>query len=249
MAFIGREQRQRSSTPERVFSNVPVTNMQTPVRNTLTSPPSSTGRRQVYSDRYIPSRSVTNLDDAFDILENKMNYQNSAQRVENVHESQAMMNNLLRSELLGHPPVDILNEGRLDATLKSPPRNKDSLTPSGSHLFKYRPSSVGSKTSLDSQLSFPSDLDSLSSVGSISSPARRSSITSTGSHSHKPARKIPKAAFKVLDAPSLQDDYYLNLLDWSPNNVLAVALGNSVYLWSACTSKVPLQLLHLSPFR
>jgi cell division cycle 20-like protein 1 (cofactor of APC complex) len=28
-------------------------------------------------------------------------------------------------------------------------------------------------------------------------------------------RKIPKMPFKVLDAPQLQDDFYLNLVDWS----------------------------------
>lgn len=44
--------------------------------------------------------------------------------------------------------------------------------------------------------------------------------------------------FKVLDAPALQDDFYLNLVDWSSLNVLAVGLGSCVYLWSACTSKV-----------
>jgi cell division cycle 20-like protein 1 (cofactor of APC complex) len=44
---------------------------------------------------------------------------------------------------------------------------------------------------------------------------------------------------QVLDAPQLQDDFYLNLVDWSSQNVLAVGLGNSVYLWSASTSKVP----------
>lgn len=54
----------------------------------------------------------------------------------------------------------------------------------------------------------------------------------------KKARKISKSPFKVLDAPSLQDDFYLNLVDWSASNVLAVGLGESVYLWSACTSKV-----------
>jgi WD40 repeat protein len=43
----------------------------------------------------------------------------------------------------------------------------------------------------------------------------------------------------VLDAPALQDDFYLNLVDWSSLNVLAVGLGSCVYLWSACTSKVP----------
>jgi cell division cycle 20-like protein 1, cofactor of APC complex len=42
----------------------------------------------------------------------------------------------------------------------------------------------------------------------------------------------------VLDAPALQDDFYLNLVDWSSHNVLAVGLGNCVYLWNACSSKV-----------
>eukprot|EP00536_Pseudo-nitzschia_multiseries_P007257 jgi/Psemu1/256096/estExt_Genewise1Plus.C_1670073 len=54
----------------------------------------------------------------------------------------------------------------------------------------------------------------------------------------KHRRKIAKVPFKVLDAPALQDDFYLNLVDWSSQNVLAVGLGQCVYLWSACTSKV-----------
>uniref|UniRef100_A0A8C5HHC1 Fizzy-related protein homolog n=1 Tax=Gouania willdenowi TaxID=441366 RepID=A0A8C5HHC1_GOUWI len=64
-------------------------------------------------------------------------------------------------------------------------------------------------------------------------------------HSHKllrsprkPARKISKIPFKVLDAPELQDDFYLNLVDWSAGNLLSVGLGACVYLWSACTSQV-----------
>ena len=35
-----------------------------------------------------------------------------------------------------------------------------------------------------------------------------------------------------------QDDFYLNLVDWSSQNVLSVGLGACVYLWSACTSQV-----------
>jgi len=54
----------------------------------------------------------------------------------------------------------------------------------------------------------------------------------------KRKRRISKVPFKVLDAPALADDFYLNLVDWSSQNVLAVGLGSCVYLWSACTSKV-----------
>lgn len=42
----------------------------------------------------------------------------------------------------------------------------------------------------------------------------------------------------MLDAPSLSDDFYLNLVDWSQTNILAVALGQAVYIWNACTSTV-----------
>ena len=35
---------------------------------------------------------------------------------------------------------------------------------------------------------------------------------------------------RVLDAPKMVDDFYLNLLDWSPQNVLAIALENNAYL-------------------
>ena len=39
---------------------------------------------------------------------------------------------------------------------------------------------------------------------------------------------------RILDAPGVMDDFHLNLVDWSENNVMAVALGGSVYLWNAC---------------
>ena len=51
---------------------------------------------------------------------------------------------------------------------------------------------------------------------------------------------------QVLDAPELQDDFYLNLVDWSSQNVLSVGLGTCVYLWSAYTSQVT-RLCDLSP--
>ncbi|PSN55134.1 Fizzy-related protein [Blattella germanica] len=54
----------------------------------------------------------------------------------------------------------------------------------------------------------------------------------------KSFRKISHIPCKVLDAPELQDDFYLNLLDWSSQNLLAVGLGTCVYLWSGTNSKV-----------
>ncbi len=47
------------------------------------------------------------------------------------------------------------------------------------------------------------------------------------------ARKIRSAAERVLDAPGMVDDYYLNLVDWSCENIVGVGLGESAYIWRA----------------
>ena len=44
----------------------------------------------------------------------------------------------------------------------------------------------------------------------------------------KEERKISSIPFKVLDAPALQDDFYLNVVDWSSQGILAVGLGSCV---------------------
>lgn len=59
-------------------------------------------------------------------------------------------------------------------------------------------------------------------------------------------RTVCKTPFRVLDAPDLTDDFYLNLVDWSSTNVLGVGLGSCVYLWSAKTAQVT-KLCDLGP--
>ena len=51
-------------------------------------------------------------------------------------------------------------------------------------------------------------------------------------------RCIPQYPEKILDAPDLVDDYYLNLLDWSSSNILAVCLAQTVYLWNAQSGEI-----------
>lgn len=51
-------------------------------------------------------------------------------------------------------------------------------------------------------------------------------------------RSISKMPYRVLDAPDLADDFYLNLVDWGSQDVLAVGLGSSVYLWNGSTGAV-----------
>ena len=45
-------------------------------------------------------------------------------------------------------------------------------------------------------------------------------------------RKISIKPYKELPAPNLMDDFYLNLLDWSSKNLIAVGCTSSVILWN-----------------
>jgi len=61
----------------------------------------------------------------------------------------------------------------------------------------------------------------------------------------KTERVVPQSALKVLDAPGLLDDFYSHPVDWSPRNVVAVALSETVFLFDAASGKTE-KLLTLS---
>nr|XP_009943247.1 PREDICTED: cell division cycle protein 20 homolog [Opisthocomus hoazin] len=60
----------------------------------------------------------------------------------------------------------------------------------------------------------------------------------------KNGRYIPSMPDRILDAPEIRNDYYLNLIDWSSQNFLAVALDSSVYLWNHASGEI-IQLLQM----
>uniref|UniRef100_A0A8C2F236 Cell division cycle 20 homolog n=1 Tax=Cyprinus carpio TaxID=7962 RepID=A0A8C2F236_CYPCA len=49
----------------------------------------------------------------------------------------------------------------------------------------------------------------------------------------KKSRYISSVPERILDAPDIKNDFYLNLMDWGRQNLLAVGLANHVYLWDA----------------
>ncbi|KAK9462328.1 ubiquitin-protein transferase [Lipomyces oligophaga] len=59
-------------------------------------------------------------------------------------------------------------------------------------------------------------------------------------------RRLPTNAERILDAPGIRDDYYLNLLDWSCNNQVAIGLDRDLYVWNAETGNVE-SLLRTTP--
>ena len=51
-------------------------------------------------------------------------------------------------------------------------------------------------------------------------------------------RDISLEPERILDAPGIVDDFYLNCLSWSVQDILAIGLGGSVYLWNARNGEV-----------
>ncbi|PFH58173.1 hypothetical protein XA68_14077 [Ophiocordyceps unilateralis] len=133
---------------------------------------------------------------------------------------------------------------------RTPPNNTStsslpsSLTPSTPHknLFSYMSPRhhshvAGHPTpSKTPQSRHGPNLDTRAEIYSLS-PVRFGSQQLLLSPRRQP-RAVSKVPYKVLDAPELADDFYLNLVDWGSANVLGVGLGSSVYMWNAQTSKV-----------
>ncbi|XP_027335601.1 protein FIZZY-RELATED 3 isoform X1 [Abrus precatorius] len=128
--------------------------------------------------------------------------------------------------------------------LKSELFGSDFVSPSPSSPAGAPPSPISPSKNM---LRFKTDHSAPSSPFSPSILGQQSTFSSESSTPPKPPRKVPKTPHKVLDAPSLQDDFYLNLVDWSSQNVLAVGLGTCVYLWSASNSRVT-KLCDLGPY-
>ncbi|KAH7447391.1 hypothetical protein KP509_01G104700 [Ceratopteris richardii] len=204
--------------------------------NSEAGSPSST--RASYSDRFIPSRSASNLS-SFALQDKSPPRAGNGDGVGTPlfggrEDSTAAYSMLLRTELFGveagplspSTPEKSMSSVSRDLHMKSTP-----LSPS-KNMFKFM-TTAGSTPKPESPYS-------LSPVGVDGA------LSTTVTSPRKTPRKIPRSPYKVLDAPALQDDFYLNLVDWSSHNVLSVGLGTCVYLWSACTSKVT-KLCDLGP--
>ncbi|XP_065657748.1 fizzy-related protein homolog isoform X2 [Hydra vulgaris] len=176
-------------------------------------------------DRFIPNRAVVNLSKGFLSTPPNENVDPALLSGTKDHvpcsenKEFLLYNSLLRNELL-RDEIETLTDENDERHALSTPKHVRSL-------FKSR--APNKRKYL---------LDSID----ISSPY---TISPIGTNSHrllrspkKAVRKIPKVPYKVLDAPDLQDDFYLNLVDWSCQNILSVGLGSCVYLWSAYTSQV-----------
>ncbi|KAI9738112.1 MAG: substrate-specific activator of APC-dependent proteolysis [Claussenomyces sp. TS43310] len=181
-------------------------------------------------------------------------------------EANRTFSNLLRAELFNTevpqptPPSLSPDATRLSSSHSTtihdptrshtPPNNSSStslpssLTPSTPHknLFTYmsprhHTTIAGHPTpSRTPQSRHGPNLNTRSEIYSLS-PVRLGSQQMLLSPRKQP-RAVSKVPYKVLDAPDLADDFYLNLVDWGSSNVLGVGLGSSVYMWNSTSGRV-----------
>jgi cell division cycle 20-like protein 1 (cofactor of APC complex) len=117
-----------------------------------------------------------------------------------------MLNELLRSELLGEN-IDPSAPGNIAVPYQGRNSAGGPLREGGNHFQYQSPRQAYHSSVVDSLSPAVVDSFSLTPVGSAASQRLMSTP-------QKRKRRIQKVPFKVLDAPALQDDFYLNLVDW-----------------------------------
>lgn len=186
------------------------------------------------SDRFIPMNKGMNLLEKFELTKTwDMKTQNDTlnfnspnakkEEEEKKADQNSLYHNLLQNNFFG------FDQNFDDPILKS--LGKNSMDLEG-----YNKSDSSSKASVKSKIfKFKTEKKKKSSInvnlGNIFESMQNSSNINNVNYS----RKISNRPYKIIEAPGLMDDFYLNLLDWSSKNEIAVGLDNSVYLY--CASK------------
>ncbi|KAF9389438.1 substrate-specific activator of APC-dependent proteolysis [Podila verticillata] len=193
----------------------------------------SPSKKRVY-DRFIPVREA-DLSEQYSLLPDAPSTP-SRQRMQNLSMTPSqvsqMADNYKKAQDQSHGAI-MANELNLMPHMQSPSENRmltspqRYLTSPQRRLFNY------SSTTTYNTMHFDSPSRQIYSNTPVSYESRKILLSPK-----KATRTVGASPFKVLDAPDLKDDFYLNLVDWSSQNVLGVGLGSCVYLWHALNGKV-----------
>jgi cell division cycle 20-like protein 1 (cofactor of APC complex) len=161
-----------------------------------------------------------------------------------VDEANQTYSSLLRAELFDESiPQSLSHNGSSRA--QTPPAGSSmfpgpAMTPSTPHKNLFNYSNTPRNNSLSTPNRTPSsrrtNVNPHSELYSLS-PVKYSSQQMLLSPRKTP-RAVSKVPYKVLDAPDLADDFYLNLVDWGSQNILGVGLGSCVYMWNSASGRV-----------
>ncbi|KAH9962478.1 WD40 repeat-like protein [Russula compacta] len=188
-----------------------------------------------YGDRFVPSRDAGDLRTSYNLMEESGPSTPSRNRVIPTEsdaakeQANAIFTSILHTEVTPPSPRRPVSPVRPSASSSN--ATTAPSTPSRRRLFSYNSPSGSNPTTPTRRLDMPTD------EAYSMSPVREESRQILESP-RRQLRHVSKTPYRVLDAPDLADDFYLNLVDWSSTNVLSVGLGTSVYLWTAHTAVV-----------
>ncbi|KIJ66088.1 hypothetical protein HYDPIDRAFT_27283 [Hydnomerulius pinastri MD-312] len=187
-----------------------------------------------YGDRFVPSRDTGDMRTSYHLMDESGPSTPAKTRTIPTEsdalkeQANAIFTSILHTEVTPPSP-------RRPASPTRPTPSSSSIapsTPTRRRIFHYTsPSSAPGTPTHSRRLDTPTD-----SAYSMS-PVRAESRQLLESP-RRQLRSVCKTPYRVLDAPELADDFYLNLVDWSSTNVLGVGLGSCVYLWTAHNANV-----------
>ncbi|KAK9246621.1 WD40-repeat-containing domain protein [Lipomyces tetrasporus] len=130
---------------------------------------------------------------------------------------------------------------KLESESKRSSDSSDSLLPSISSASSYQPNtaSLAYQSSVAEACGLALNTRILAFKPEAPQSSKPIDLRSQYNRPLKPAvnaqlrRRLPTSAERILDAPGIRDDYYLNLLDWSRNNQVAIGLDRDLYVWNA----------------
>ncbi|KAF7304771.1 WD-REPEATS-REGION domain-containing protein [Mycena kentingensis (nom. inval.)] len=184
-----------------------------------------------YGDRFIPTRERGDMrtsynlkDDSGPSTPSKKSRIIPSESDALKEQANALFNSILHTEVTPPDPPSPTRP-------QPPPAAAAPSTPTRRRLFQYNSPSASAPSTPTRRLDTTAD-----SAYSMS-PVRAESRQLLESP-RRQLRNVCKTPYRVLDAPELAEDFYLNLVDWSSTNVLGVGLGSCVYLWTAHNAAV-----------
>ncbi|KAG5650265.1 hypothetical protein H0H81_012791 [Sphagnurus paluster] len=182
-----------------------------------------------YGDRFVPSRDSGDMRTSYHLMDEGGPSTPSKNRIipsesdALKEQANAIFTSILHSEVTPPSPRRAISPTRpapIPSGSAVPP-----TTPTRRRLFAYN-SPASNPNTPTRRLDTPTD------EAYSMSPVRAESRHLLESP-RRQLRSVCKTPYRVLDAPDLADDFYLNLVDWSSTNVLGVGLSSCVYLWTA----------------
>ena len=170
------------------------------------------------SDRFIPLNKGINLMEKFNLTtkfnevdENKT--YNDINKEEN--DNKEIYDEMLKTNFLGDYNSSLINK---ITTTKSNNNKEISSSYNKIKLFSWKKEKIPKTENFFYNI--------------INSQKENENILNNSLDFNLTLRKISFKPYKELPAPNLMDDFYLNLLDWSSKNQIAVGCTSSVILWN-----------------